>query len=133
MSDGFWIRFKEHFPDHEILCRCDLGPNCPAPKQLERSFAEKLLETRIKLAVPLLVTSGIRCPYWNAKHGGATDSWHLKAGAVDIRARGGSLWAGKLIMTAIGCGIMGIGIRGGQAPIVHLDARASATPHFFGY
>lgn len=133
MTDIFWNEFKEHFPDSEILCRCDLGPKCPAPKHLDREFAERLLVTRIRFGVAMLVTSGIRCPYWNAKHDGASDSWHLKAGAVDIRARGGAVWAGKLIMTAIDSGIRGIGIRGGKAPIVHLDARLSPQPQFFGY
>jgi hypothetical protein len=132
-SEDFWDRFRQHFPDSEILCRCDLGHKCPGPKQLHRGFAEKLLATRLKFNIPMLVTSGIRCPYWNEKQGGVADSYHPKALAVDIRARGGAVWSGKLIMIAIECGIMGIGIRGGKSPIVHLDGRESSSPQFFGY
>lgn len=127
-------QLKEYFPDSEILCRCDLGPKCKGQAHLDLSFAEKLLNTRIALGSPMLITSGIRCLYWNDKQNGVPDSWHLRAGAVDIRSKG-AVYNGRVITAAIKCGIMGIGIRGGKAPIIHLDNRTSrdGIPEIFGY
>jgi len=124
--------FSDYFSEAEIRCRCDLGSKCPAPLALEPTFRGKLLEVRLLFGLPMTVTSGIRCPYWNDKNSGAVDSWHLKAGAVDVRSKGAA-YNGRLVKAALEAGIMGIGIRGGKAPIVHLDNRVSKVPEFFGY
>ena len=109
-----------------------MGIKCTAPGELVPVFREKLIQVRLLFGLPMIVTSGIRCEYWNAKHGGADDSGHLKAGAVDVRSKGAA-YNGRLVKAALEAGIMGIGIRGGKAPIVHLDNRVSKLPEFFGY
>lgn len=43
---------------------------------------------RSKLGKPIIVTSGYRTPWWNAKCGGAKYSYHMRGMAADIRVDG---------------------------------------------
>ena len=38
--------------------------------------------------MPLVITSGFRCPYQNAKDGGASDSLHMEGAACDLYTPG---------------------------------------------
>jgi zinc D-Ala-D-Ala carboxypeptidase len=39
---------------------------------------------RARVGRPLVVTSGLRCPYWNDRAGGERDSEHLTGEAADL-------------------------------------------------
>lgn len=43
---------------------------------------------RNKLGKPIIVTSGYRTPWWNAKCGGAKYSYHMRGMAADIKVNG---------------------------------------------
>lgn len=64
---------------------------------------------RNKLGKPIIVTSGYRTPWWNAKCGGAKYSYHMRGMAADIRVNGMSAkeLAKKLDeIVPNGCGII---------------------------
>jgi hypothetical protein len=71
------------FTAEEYRCKCGRAA-CPAPKELHPDLAGRLDELRERLNRPMVLTSGIRCAYWNAAVGGEPDSRHLAGRAVDI-------------------------------------------------
>lgn len=61
--------------------------NAPNPQQIEslRLLAQNILQPlRNYLGVPILISSGFRCPDLNRAAGGAADSQHLYGQAADI-------------------------------------------------
>lgn len=77
------IYVSPHFKDTEFACKDGSGvvmihPDLPP-------MLEKL---RSKIGKPIYITSGYRTPTYNAKVGGAKDSYHLRGMAVDIRVPG---------------------------------------------
>jgi hypothetical protein len=74
------------FEPSEWRCHCG-RPECDAPKELDVVLATRLDALRESIGRPLILTSGIRCAYWNAHEGGAPDSKHLTGEAVDIACR----------------------------------------------
>ena len=68
-----------HFSKSELQCRCGCGSLFVRPALLDA------LETVREFAgVPLVITSGYRCPEHNAAAGGKPDSAHLTGEAADI-------------------------------------------------
>jgi hypothetical protein len=55
---------------------------------LDPSLLQKLQTLRMKLNVPVIVTSGYRTPEHNYKVGGSSDSYHMKGMAADIVVHG---------------------------------------------
>lgn len=53
---------------------------------MDLEFLEKLDMLRDKWGQPMIITSGLRCAWWNEKIGGAPKSQHLVGKAVDILA-----------------------------------------------
>lgn len=43
---------------------------------------------RNKIGKPIIITSGYRTPWWNAKCGGAKYSYHMRGMAADIKVNG---------------------------------------------
>lgn len=77
-----------HFNLRELACRC----GCKTPLQVKRNLkrlALEVLEPLRELAggVPLYITSGHRCSYWNARVGGVDDSQHLYGLAADVTSK----------------------------------------------
>lgn len=72
-----------YFDMSEYRCRCH-RPECDAPQELSPVMAQRLDALRESLNQPLILTSGLRCRYWNAQVGGAPDSRHLTGQAVDV-------------------------------------------------
>ena len=105
----------EHFTDRELACRCGCGM-LPAP-----DFQAKLERLRVRFAKPLIVTSGARCPDYNAKVADTGRSGpHTKGRAVDFAIRGGD--ALHLITLAVDQGFTGIGVsQKGASRFIHLD------------
>lgn len=71
------------FVASEYRCRCG-RPQCDAPRELVPELADRLDELRERLGRPVILTSGLRCTYWNNRQGGEPDSRHLTGRAVDI-------------------------------------------------
>ena len=64
---------------------------------------------------PILIVSGYRCPVHNSAIGGAPDSQHMYASAVDV------LPGTCTLDEAVNAGFIGIGTKNGVP--VHLDVR----------
>ena len=72
-----------YFHPNEFKCRCK-RPDCDAP-DMDRDFVALLETLRDKWGRPLILTSALRCPFWNAHIGGAEKSMHMRGKAVDIK------------------------------------------------
>lgn len=66
------------------LFQCGCGrEDCPAPPP-RPGLLDALDRIRRRLGRPVVVTSGPRCPDYNARVGGAPDSAHLDGDAADL-------------------------------------------------
>jgi uncharacterized protein YcbK (DUF882 family) len=74
------IRISPHFKLREFQCRC-----CGLVK-LSPRLLRMLEELREEARIPLVVTSGYRCPAHNRRVGGAPRSLHVEGCAADILA-----------------------------------------------
>jgi uncharacterized protein YcbK (DUF882 family) len=118
----------DYFTDDELACKCDRGDKCEARNlRLDPFFRMKINGIRRELGEAMVITSAIRCAYWNQKVGGALDSQHPKCNAVDVKSKAGD-YMRRLIVVALKHGVS-IGIKRGM---VHLDGRAG-PPIVFGY
>ena len=74
------IRLSPHFKLREFQCRC-----CGTVK-LFPELLDMLELMRSVWGIPMIVTSGYRCPQRNAAVGGASKSLHMYGAAADISA-----------------------------------------------
>lgn len=76
---------SQHFKAKEFQCK---------DKSEYLLIAKELIETLEKIRnhfnAPVTINSGYRTPSWNAKVGGAPDSYHCKGMAADIVVKGRS-------------------------------------------
>lgn len=70
---------SEHFKDTEMQCKDGNKELLYAPNLLS-----VLEEIRNHFNSPVIINSGYRTPSWNAKCGGASNSYHCKGMAADI-------------------------------------------------
>ena len=85
------VQLSEHFAEREFACTCK-GTYCDGiPRDGIHPLLPVLLEEIRELAggVPVAISSGYRCPGRNRAVGGARKSFHKRAMAADIRAKGG--------------------------------------------
>jgi len=76
------IRLSKHFKQSEFACQC-----CGKTKvNIQLIIALKKLREKVK--VPIIITSGYRCPLHNKEVGGAKYSQHCLGNAVDIKIKG---------------------------------------------
>lgn len=123
-------QLSPHFATSEFSCRCGCGlglrPGDVCPELLE------LLEQVRSIAggLPLVITSGLRCPTHNAAEGGVRDSPHTRGLAADIACAGGARrW--QLLVAAVTAGARGIGV---GRTYLHLDVdRGAHRPAAWGY
>lgn len=84
-SSGTEMRLSDHFDSDEFRCSCQ-RQECDAPTLPDARLIALLEIWRGRLHnSPLVVTSGVRCEYWNRFVGGAKDSAHVKGKAADIK------------------------------------------------
>jgi len=100
---------SSHFQRSEFSC-----PHCGVALVRPRLLIA-LERLRAIIKTPITVVSGYRCPPHNQAVGGASDSQHMYASAVDVH-RGTCT-----LREAIDSGFVGIGTKGGMP--VHLDVR----------
>lgn len=82
----FWQDIR-YFAKGEFACKC--GRYCDGyPANMAESVVRAADALRTHFAVPVTVSSGLRCPTHNANVGGVTNSRHLTGKAVDLSAAG---------------------------------------------
>jgi peptidase M15-like protein len=74
-----------YFQPSEFLCRCGRA-DCDARTEVHPDLLARLNLLRMRVGRPVIVTSGLRCRYWNDKQGGVKDSGHLTGEEADLRA-----------------------------------------------
>jgi len=72
-----------HFRRAEFACSCQCGFDT-----IDHATLEILEAVRVAFDAPVIVTSGARCPEYNAKVGGVPDSQHVLGRAADIQVKG---------------------------------------------
>jgi hypothetical protein len=90
--------------------------------RIKKDIAQKVQQIESAFGKKLTITSGFRDPQRNAAAGGAKDSAHTRANAVDIRFQGNEEDTNKLIEAASAAGIGGIGVY--RPGWVHLDVES---------
>jgi len=77
---------KNYFSDEELECHGKLC-NCEFPG-MHPDVMDMANDLREHFGLPVIVTSAFRCPEHNASVGGAKDSFHTKAMAMDVKISG---------------------------------------------
>lgn len=108
---------SEHFSREEFACHhCDQLP----ANGISKALLEGLETLRLAVGLPIHVTSGYRCEYWNKETGGVEDSQHVQGCAADIWVDGYTAYQlGQLcsnIFDGVGTYI--------EAGFVHVDMRS---------
>lgn len=109
----------------EFRCTCGRA-ECDAPA-MDMTTLLKLEGLRLEFGEPMIVNSGSRCAFQNAKVGGAEASQHMLGRAVDIHCPDGS-YMRRLLLLALKHGFS-IGVK---KHMIHLDTRPG-VPTVFGY
>ncbi len=113
------------FSAEELACKCK-RPECDAePMDIEFMFA--LNGLRLEFGLPMTITSGCRCRFWNAKVKGQVRSWHPRGKAVDVHCPDG-VYMLKLALLAVKHGFR-IGVK---KRMLHLD-KGDGPQCMFGY
>ena len=68
-----------NFDRSEFACKCGCGAD-----NVSAVLVDRLQRLRNFLRRPVVITSGVRCPSYNASVGGKPDSAHLTGEAADI-------------------------------------------------
>ena len=74
---------SRYFTREEFHCRCD-RPECDALTDPDPALMALLDNIREELAAPLVITSGLRCVWWNEHEHGEPHSGHLMGTEVDL-------------------------------------------------
>jgi hypothetical protein len=90
--------------------------------RIKKDIAQKVQQIESAFGKKLTITSGFRDPHRNAAAGGARNSSHTRASAVDIRFQGNEEETNKLVEAASAAGIGGIGVY--RPGWVHLDVES---------
>lgn len=70
---------SENFSRREFACKCGCGFNRVEPELVEQiQRFRDMLWISSGVEIPITVTSGCRCPKYNAEVGGAKTSFHLR-------------------------------------------------------
>lgn len=103
---------------------CKDGSKSPFPNVVEPALLYLLMCIRDRFGHPIVVNSGYRSPSYNAKVGGASNSFHVKGLAADIRplAKEANLLARLQDICLRTNEIGGVGL---YDTFVHVDARGT--------
>lgn len=117
------IQLTDHINSREM--RCGLGRSCSCTTTLiDSKLMDALEKIRLHFGKKLTITSGYRCPSYNASVGGATGSYHSRGQAADIVVDGVS--PKQVAAYAESIGVLGIGLyeTAKDGYFVHVDTRA---------
>lgn len=129
------MRLTTNFDSSEFRCRCKErghtgtgfcgGTSGPDPARL-RLLTEGLQKLRDKVGKPVVVSSGYRCPGYNATlPGAAKASQHMTGGAADVRVEGYTSESLMQVVEEMNL-FTGRGIYPKQG-YIHVDVRAGLT------
>lgn len=110
-----WDKYP-NFSRSEMVCSCGCGR-----ADMEPEFMRRLQRLRSHYNRPMVITSGYRCPDYNARVGTTgRDGPHTTGKAVDVAVRGAD--ARDLASMAMTYGFTGIGVQQkGEGRFLHLD------------
>lgn len=117
-----------YFNEDEFLCPC--GDAKCVKADMNQAFMGKLNRLRDMFGKPVTVIKGggYRCKTYNARIGGAEDSYHLQGRAADILAASDH---DRYLLLRIAFSLFGgVGVNNGT---IHLDDRNMAQPRCFTY
>lgn len=105
-----------HFKWSDWECKCGCGQNLTKPKH-----ALRIDELRERCGFPMWITSGYRCPAYNAKVSTTgEDGPHTTGEATDLGVS--RFQAYKVLEHGLALGFTGIGVQQkGKARFIHLD------------
>lgn len=115
MTEPDWDLF-ENFSRAEMVCSCGCGR-----AEMNTKFMRRLQDLRRQFNQPMIITSGYRCPDYNARVSSTgRDGPHTTGKAVDVAVRGAD--ARDLVSMACHRGFTGIGVQQkGSGRFLHLD------------
>jgi zinc D-Ala-D-Ala carboxypeptidase len=124
----------QHFKEAEFTCHCGCGK-----ADMEPTFMIWLDGLRRDLRRPMVVTSGYRCPEYNAKVSSTgLDGPHTKGKAADIGMSGAAAFF--LVSLAMQRGVQGVGVKQHgphERRFIHLDTlhhdEAGTRPWVWSY
>ena len=111
-----------HFSHKELACKCGCGLQNTTDIQLSM-----LNNVRELVGVPMIVTSGSRCPEYNKKVGGVETSDHLTGQGTDVFCETSSMRF-ALIRSAIAIGFKRIGV---AKDFIHLGSNNNNPRNVF--
>lgn len=101
LRSAYACRNSKYFKLSEFRCKCN-GKYCTGyPSALSESLVTGLNTLRERVGSPLSITSGMRCPTWNAKQGGAKSSRHMAGKAADIKGSATNTTAKRATIKAL--------------------------------
>ena len=123
----------KHFTLDELKCNCAICGSTGL--EMKAELMEPIEILREHLGFPFVVTSGLRCKWYNAGVGGTPTSAHLSGEALDIHIyRGKAL---RLVAEALKLkAFMGFGIKQkGELcyRCIHLDIKQRDEPTIWSY
>ncbi|MEG0075892.1 MAG: D-Ala-D-Ala carboxypeptidase family metallohydrolase [Eubacterium sp.] len=105
-NEGFeTVMATPHFALWEYACDCD-GDCDGFPETMDKRLLERIEFMRIRLGVPVIITSGLRCEARNKAVGGIPGSWHLSGHAADLYVPGVDIDTVKNIAEDLGLGVL---------------------------
>lgn len=119
------MKITKNFSSDEFACKCCGRQN------INEKLVFQLQNIRDIIKMPIIITSGYRCPTYNKKVGGSPKSQHLLGKAADIYVKGMSVRdLYEIVKIFYRNGINGIGIYPEQH-FIHVDIRE--TPVIWVY
>jgi uncharacterized protein YcbK (DUF882 family) len=115
---------SKYFTAAELQCQCPRKEN-----GIDPNFVKRLDELREKFGLPLVISSGYRCPEHNAAVGGVPKSQHMQGIAADIyTAKMNSVDKYRLLQCVLSLGFT-VGVK---FDLLHVDTRPG-LPLYFTY
>lgn len=129
------MKITKNFTEQEFACRCkskglyDKDPlsYCGGLSVYDLRLVQKLQVLRDRVGVPVVITSGYRCPAYNRRPepngvGGATQSQHMLGRAADIQVQGYTPQQIAEIAKELGFSFIGI-----YDTFTHVDVRTGVS------
>ena len=118
-TKGSTKQLSTNFKAKEFDCKC--GEHCQET-MIDDKLVVYLQKIREHFDAPVSISSGFRCSTHNKNVGGATNSYHMKGQAADIKVKG--VEPAEVAKYAESIGILGIGL---YDTFTHVDTRTKKS------